>query len=168
MMTILPEFQQVEGKNAFVKNHPVPPFEKDVWKKTLTLAEQWGHYEGAFTKSVGLLDELNASLVELDKLVYSTEYCTEGTVPWPVLICLPVRFPSLFLSYCFLPRIMMCCRPISSSSCAPVSFLLHLLCLLLFLTFCVFLFFIICSSNFYFCRMSSLYSAPCTTDDYSS
>jgi glutaredoxin 2 len=80
MMTILPEFQQVEGKNAFVKNHPVPPFEKDVWKKTLTLAEQWGHYEGAYTKSVGLLDELNASLVELDKLVYSTEYCTEGTI----------------------------------------------------------------------------------------
>lgn len=80
MMTILPEFQQVEGKNAFVKNHPVPPFEKDAWKKTLSLAEQWGHYEGAYAKSVGLLDELNASLVELDALVYSTEYCTEGTV----------------------------------------------------------------------------------------
>ena len=57
MMTILPEFQQVEGKNAFVKNHPVPPFEKDAWKKTLSLAEQWGHYEGAYAKSVGLLDE---------------------------------------------------------------------------------------------------------------
>jgi glutaredoxin 2 len=79
MMTILPEFQQVEGKNAFVKNHPVPPFEKDVWKKTLTPIEQWGHYEAAYTKSLGLIDELNASLVELDSLVHCPEFCTEGT-----------------------------------------------------------------------------------------
>lgn len=78
MMTILPEFQQVEGKNAFVKNHPVPPFEKDVWKKTLTPIEQWGHYEAAYTKSLGLIDELNASLVELDSLVHCPEFCTEG------------------------------------------------------------------------------------------
>lgn len=78
MMTILPEFQQVEGKNAFVKNHPVPPFEKDVWKKTMTPAEQWGHYESAYVKSLGLIDELNASLVELDALVFCPEYCTEG------------------------------------------------------------------------------------------
>ena len=78
MMTILPEFQQVDGKNAFVKNHPVPPFEKDMWKKTLTLPEQWGHYENAYKESLGLLKELNESLVELDALVYSSEYCTEG------------------------------------------------------------------------------------------
>ena len=78
MMTILPEFQQVDGKNAFVKNHPVPPFEKDVWKKTLTPIEQWGHYEAAYTKSLGLIDELNASLVELDSLVHCPEFCTEG------------------------------------------------------------------------------------------
>ena len=79
MMTILPEFQQVEGKNAFVKNHPVPPFEKDAWKKTLTAVEQWGHYEAAYTKSLGLIDELNASLVELDALVHCPEFCTEGS-----------------------------------------------------------------------------------------
>ena len=79
-MTILPEFQQVDGKNAFVKNHPVPPFEKDAWKKTLTMAEQWGHYESAYAGSQGLLKELNDSLVELDALVYSPEFCTEGGI----------------------------------------------------------------------------------------
>ena len=41
-------------------------------------AEQWGHYVKAYEQSLSKLDELNASLVELDKLVYSTEYCTEG------------------------------------------------------------------------------------------
>lgn len=85
-MTILPEFQQVEGKNAFVKNHPVPPFEKDVWKKTLTPIEQWGHYEAAYTKSLGLIDELNASLVELDSLVHCPEFCTEGTTLYLYLV----------------------------------------------------------------------------------
>ena len=68
----------MEGKNAFVKNHPVPPFEIDVWKKEMTSAEQWGHYESAYVKSLGLIDELNASLVELDALVFCPEYCTEG------------------------------------------------------------------------------------------
>jgi hypothetical protein len=37
MMSLCPEFHQMEGKNAFVKNHPVPPFEKDVWKATLSM-----------------------------------------------------------------------------------------------------------------------------------
>ena len=77
MMTALPEFQQQDAKNAFVKNHPVPPFEKDPWK-ALPKEEQWGHYCAAYVQSLGKIDELNASLIELDKLVYSTEYCTEG------------------------------------------------------------------------------------------
>ena len=96
MMTILPEFQQVEGKNAFVKNHPVPPFEKDVWKKTLTPIEQWGHYEAAYTKSLGLIDELNASLVELDSLVHCPEFCTEGS--------------TLYLSLCVCVCVCECVR----------------------------------------------------------
>ena len=105
MMTILPEFQQVDGKNAFVKNHPVPvrvctllhaapllcahssphppcctcfqPFEKDAWKK-MPAAEQWKEFEKSYEKSLSLIGELNQSLVELDKLVHCDEYCSPG------------------------------------------------------------------------------------------
>jgi len=29
---LLPEFQQLDGRHAFVKNHPLPPYEKSEWK----------------------------------------------------------------------------------------------------------------------------------------
>jgi glutaredoxin 2 len=77
MMTILPEFMQADAKSAFVKNHPVPPFEKEPWK-AMPREDQWKYYEGAYEKSLTLIDDLNASLVELDKMVYCSEYCTEG------------------------------------------------------------------------------------------
>ena len=29
---LLPEFQQLDGRHAFIKNHQLPPFEKSEWK----------------------------------------------------------------------------------------------------------------------------------------
>ena len=52
MMSMLPEFQTADGKNAFVKNHPVPPFEKPEWK-AMPAADQWKHYEDAYQTSLG-------------------------------------------------------------------------------------------------------------------
>jgi glutaredoxin 2 len=79
MMTLLPEFMQTDGKNAFVKNHALPPFEKDDWKK-LTMEEQWKIYEDAFVDSSRLIPDLNKSLEELEALIHSPHYCTEGGV----------------------------------------------------------------------------------------
>ena len=33
MQTALPEFMQQDGKDAFVKNHQLPPYEKKEWKE---------------------------------------------------------------------------------------------------------------------------------------
>jgi GrxB family glutaredoxin len=77
MQVPLPEFHQRDAKNAFVKNHPIPPFEKPEWAK-LSSAEQWKEFENAKVKSDELIDEINEALIELDKLIYSTSHCTEG------------------------------------------------------------------------------------------
>jgi glutaredoxin 2 len=75
--SILPEFQQQDGKDAFVYNHPVPPFEKPEWK-AMTYEDRWAQYTLSYEKSFGLLDETNKSLEDLNKLIYSTDFCTEG------------------------------------------------------------------------------------------
>lgn len=77
MMVPLPEFHTKDGRNAFVKNHPIPPYDKPAWKE-LDQNAQWLKYSEAFDDSLKLIDQTNDSLEELDKLIYSTEYCTEG------------------------------------------------------------------------------------------
>jgi glutaredoxin 2 len=77
MKSILPEFQQKDGKDAFVKNHPVPPYEKPDWK-AMTYEDRWAKYNSACESSFNLIDDTNKALIELDKLIYSPEYCTEG------------------------------------------------------------------------------------------
>jgi glutaredoxin 2 len=77
MMSVLPEFMQVDAKNYYVKNHIIPPYnDKDSWSK-LTPAEQWKHYEEQYQKSLGMIDQLNAALVELDSMVYCSEHCSK-------------------------------------------------------------------------------------------
>jgi len=39
---------------------------------------KWEKYNEGYTVSMNLLDETNKSLQELDKMIYSKEYCTEG------------------------------------------------------------------------------------------
>jgi glutaredoxin 2 len=78
MMTILPEFQQIDGKNAFINNHPLAPYEKPHWKANMNIDEKWKVYENGYKESLGLMQELNDSLTELDKMVFCTEFCSEG------------------------------------------------------------------------------------------
>lgn len=75
--SFLPEFLQQDGRDAFVKNHPIPPYEKADWK-ALALSDQWSKYEAAFEESKGLVDEVNKYLLELEPLVYNDEFATEG------------------------------------------------------------------------------------------
>jgi hypothetical protein len=66
------------GKNAFVKNHQLAPYEKADWKASLSDEQRWQLYDAAYESSLSLLDAATASLAELDALIYSADCCTEG------------------------------------------------------------------------------------------
>lgn len=79
MMVVMPEFAQKDGKDAFVKNHPIPPYEKPDWKGgNMGLEQQWALYNEAYVVSKTLIPEMNKALEELDSMVYSSDFCTEG------------------------------------------------------------------------------------------
>ena len=83
---LLPEFQQLEGRHAFIKNHQLPPYEKKEWKGDGTdenpgmdMDEKLKLYAEAMAMDpADLLEDLNAKLVELNDIIYSEYYCSEG------------------------------------------------------------------------------------------
>lgn len=83
---LLPEFQQIDGRHAFIKNHQLPPYEKLEWKGDgseenpgMDMHEKLKLYaEAMATDPTPLLEDLNAKLIELDDMVYSKQYCSEG------------------------------------------------------------------------------------------
>lgn len=85
---LLPEFQQIDGRHAFIKNHQLPPYEKPEWKGDGTdenpgmdMEEKLKLYAEAMAKDpTALLEDLNAKLIELDDMVYSEYYCSEGGI----------------------------------------------------------------------------------------
>lgn len=57
----------------------IPPYEKKDWKSgEMSLDQQWAIYNEAYVISKGMIEDMNAALVELDDLVYCSDYCTEG------------------------------------------------------------------------------------------
>merc|ERR1719182_509338 len=76
----LPEFMQKAGRDAFVSNHQMPPFEKKDWKGNpdMSLEEKYAKYEEAIALTDELLPELNEALLKLDPLICCAECCTEG------------------------------------------------------------------------------------------
>lgn len=83
---LLPEFQQIDGRHAFIKNHQLPPYEKPEWKGDRTdenpgmdMDEKLKLYAEAMAKDPApLLEDLNAKLIELDDMVFSEHHCSEG------------------------------------------------------------------------------------------
>lgn len=83
---LLPEFQQIDGRHAFIKNHQLPPYEKPEWKGDGTpenpgmdMEDKMGLYAEAMAADpASLVEDLNARLVELDDMVFSEHYCSEG------------------------------------------------------------------------------------------
>jgi len=76
---VLPEFMQKAGRDAFVANHQMPPFEKADWKGgDMPLEDKYAKYEEAFAESSELVPQLSAALLELEPLIFSPEFCTEG------------------------------------------------------------------------------------------
>lgn len=80
VMVPLPEFMQKDGRDAFVNNHQMPPYEKSDWKGNPDMALEFKYekYEEAFGESAALIPELNEKLKELDAMIYSETSCTEG------------------------------------------------------------------------------------------
>merc|ERR1712127_31615 len=80
MSPLVPEFTQKSGRDAFVANHQMPPFEKADWKGNADMAieTKYGYYEAAYAESAANIAELNAKLLELDPLICCTECATEG------------------------------------------------------------------------------------------
>mmetsp|Transcript_23185 Transcript_23185/g.38369 ORF Transcript_23185/g.38369 Transcript_23185/m.38369 type:complete len:299 (-) Transcript_23185:232-1128(-) len=82
---LLPEFQQLDARHAFIKNHQLPPYDKPEWKGNeenpdgMDMDEKLELYAEAMAKDPApLIEELNAKLVELDDVVFSEHYCSEG------------------------------------------------------------------------------------------
>jgi len=80
VMVPLPEFMKKAGRDAFVANHQMPPYEKSEWKGNpdFPLELKYEKYQEAFAESDKYLPELNTKLLELESLIYSPEACTEG------------------------------------------------------------------------------------------
>lgn len=79
---LLPEFQQIDGRHAFIKNHQLPPYEKKEWKaedSALSMDDKLKIYAEAMASDpIPLVEDLNAKLVELNDKIFCEDYCTEG------------------------------------------------------------------------------------------
>jgi len=80
VMVPLPEFMQKAGRDAFVANHQMPPFEKSEWKGNpdMPLEQKYQKYSEAFAQTPELLAEANAKVAELEGMIHAPEACTEG------------------------------------------------------------------------------------------
>lgn len=83
---LMPEFQQIDGRHAFIKNHQLPPYTKPEWKGDGTeenpgidMNEKLKLYAEAMAKDPSShIEDLNAKLIELDDIVFSEHFCSEG------------------------------------------------------------------------------------------
>lgn len=79
---LLPEFQQLDGRHAFVKNHEMTGYTKDEWKKgDMSMQQKLQVYADFMAKDPAAdIEELNRKLVELDDIVFSEFHCSPGGV----------------------------------------------------------------------------------------
>ena len=79
-MVPLPEFMQKAGRDAFVNNHQMPPYEKSDWKGNpdMALDFKYAKYEEAFAMTAELLPEANAKVAELEAMICCAECVSEG------------------------------------------------------------------------------------------
>jgi glutaredoxin 2 len=77
---LLPEFQQLDGRLAFVQNHEMVGYTKDEWKKgdpPMTLEQKLEVYQTALQKDPAAdIEELNRKLIELNDIVFCEHYVT--------------------------------------------------------------------------------------------
>ncbi|KAJ8607750.1 hypothetical protein CTAYLR_008594 [Chrysophaeum taylorii] len=78
--TVLPEFMFGDARDAFVKNHQLPPYEKAEWKDDtkFTMTTRWALYDSMMAQTPQLVAEVNQKLKELEPLIHCETCCTEG------------------------------------------------------------------------------------------
>lgn len=110
MTTCLPEFMQKDGKDAFVKNHQLPPYEKAEWKgddSKFSMEEKWDMYVAALDKTEEHLPALNAALAELEGMLYSEQHCSEGGLSYDDIdLWARLRSLSLIKGAVFPPKVL--------------------------------------------------------------
>ena len=78
---LLPEFQQLDGRIAFIKNHEMVGYTKDEWKKSeppMPIEQKIEIYNTAFQKDPATdIEELNRKLIELNDIIYCEHYVTD-------------------------------------------------------------------------------------------
>jgi len=74
--SLMPEFSSVDGRIAFAKNHELPGWTKDDWKK-LPIEKVIELYSEPNVNEAALIEETNNSLQELDGMFYSNEHCNQ-------------------------------------------------------------------------------------------
>ena len=76
---LLPEFQQLDSRHAFIAKHQLPPYDKAEWREMDDMEEKLQIYADELSSDPApMIEELSARLVELDDIIYCDEYCTEG------------------------------------------------------------------------------------------
>lgn len=76
---LLPEFQQLDGRTAFILNHQLPPYEKAEWKENMSAQERINLYAEAMARDPASdVEELNRKLVALDDILFSEYHCSPG------------------------------------------------------------------------------------------
>uniref|UniRef100_A0A7S1DEY1 GST N-terminal domain-containing protein n=1 Tax=Hemiselmis andersenii TaxID=464988 RepID=A0A7S1DEY1_HEMAN len=81
---LLPEFALKAGRDAFVKNHPVPPFEKPDWKSdNYDMATRYAKYNECMGKTDELLPQANTAVEELEGMIFSAKHASEVPFPHP-------------------------------------------------------------------------------------
>ncbi|GMH72941.1 hypothetical protein TrRE_jg9275 [Triparma retinervis] len=76
---LMPEFQQIDGRHAFIKNHQLPPYEKKEWKEGgMSMDSKLELYASAMASDPSAsIASLNAALVELDGMVHCPTHCSD-------------------------------------------------------------------------------------------
>lgn len=71
---LLPEFQQLDGRHAFIKNHEMVGYSKAEWKE-LPVERQLQIYAEAMAKDPASdIEELNRKLIELNDILFSEHH----------------------------------------------------------------------------------------------
>ena len=80
---LLPEFQQLDGRIAFIQNHEMVGYTKDEWKKSeppMPIEQKIEIYNSSFQKDPATdIEELNRKLIELDDIIFCEHYVTDVT-----------------------------------------------------------------------------------------
>jgi glutaredoxin 2 len=75
---LLPEFQQLESRHAFISKHPMPPFGKPEWKEKELAVKLNIYAENMAKDPAGDIEQINLKLVELDDIIESSDHCSPG------------------------------------------------------------------------------------------